>query len=395
MLRINRDFSLDDLEQALEAVAHGERVLQLPHSIKANAAGTETALIQLIVTWARKAGERSVLRLYSEPEDEEGQRAFAETAFGLTALNLAHTVQSRSGEELERFALLTLAREYVIAMAERPVGALREFDKTSIPFVCIDNARNYRRPARLYKRGTDRVRDRSDFTSLVKSCARELPFLRRQGLEGILEPAASLLFEAFHNTHDHAQTDYRGDVLRRSVRGFSVSFRYVRLDVLAGMGGDSSSLTEYFEDWRPSVPTARHAQFLELGIFDSGPGLARRWLSYDQELARRLPNGNDLAAEYRAVLDCFEKGATTKASGTSGNGLFRIMQVVKKTGGFIRVRSGSLSLLKSFGASGTSLLPEDLLLVDLATGTVQLERKPWAEGTTIAVLLPMNRAMAS
>ncbi len=395
MLRINRDFSLDDLEQALETVAHGEHVLQLPHSLKANAAGLETALIQLIVTWARKAGQRSVLRLYSGAGDEAGQRAFAETVFGLTALNLAHTVQSRSGEELERFSLLALAREYVIAMAERPVGALREFDKASIPFVCIDNARNYRRPARLYKRGTDRVRDRSDFSSLVSSCARQLPISRRQGLNAILEPAASLLFEAFHNTHDHAQTDYRGDVLRRSVRGFSVSFRYVRLDVLPGMGGANTALAEYFEDWRPSTAGAKHAQFLELGIFDSGPGLARRWLSHHQELARCLPNGDDLAVEYRAILDCFEKGATTKASGTSGNGLFRIMQVVKRTGGFMRLRSGSLSLLKSFGDSGTALLPEDLLLVDLATGTVQLQRKPWAEGTTISVLLPMNRAMVS
>ncbi len=395
MIRINRDFSLDQFEAALDAVASGNSVLKLPHSIKANAAGTETSLVQLVITWARIAADRSVLRLYSEADDVDGQRALAETVFGLVALNLAQAVEDRSGERLDRFALLTLARDYVIAMAEKPILALRSFAKTSTPFVCIDNARNYRRPARLYVPGTDRVRDRSDFASLVRSCASQLPLNRRKALERILDPAASLLFEAFHNTHDHAQTDHRGDVLRRSVRGFTISFRYVRLDGLEDTGGSSTPLKAYYRDWRPDFSDAIYAQFLELGIFDSGPGLARRWLSDDKALAQRIPQGNDMEAEYAAVVACLAKGATTKSGQTSGNGLFRIMQAVKHSGGFIRIRTGNLSLLKAFDESGAPIVPDDLQLVDLMSGTRGLQPRAWTEGTAMSVLLPMNRAMSA
>lgn len=394
LLRINRDFSLDQLERGLEALAAGECTLQLPHSITANAAGTETALLQLIITWARRAAADATLKLHSKSDDDDGKRAFAQTAFGLTALNMASAVEDRSGQPLDRYSLLTLARDYVIAMAEKPITALREFNKASFSFLCVDNARNYRRPIRLYVPGTDRVRDRSDFASLVKSCASQFPGTQRLAGSETLEAAASLLFEAFQNTHDHAQTDFRGDVLRRSVRGVIISFRFVRLDALSRAGGASVPLQEYYAGWKPSVPIAKHAQFLELGIFDGGPGLARRWLSHNEPLARDIHCGNHLSDEYKAVLGCLEKGASTKSGSTSGNGLYRIMQVVKRTGGFIRIRTGNLSLVKPFDDSGTSLLPDDLRLLDLMTGTQALERRAWSEGTTISVLLPTNRAMA-
>jgi len=395
LLRIKREFSLDELEQGLDAIARGETELQLPHTLKTNAAGTELALIQLIITWARTAGSASRLRLHSAGTDEAIQRAFARTVFGLVALNLGQSAVDRSGGELDRFALLTLARDFVVTMAERPVEALREFDKSAMPFVCIDNARNYRRPARLYVPGTDRVRDRADFASLVKSCAQLLPLSRRAELGVILDAAASLLSEAFHNTHDHAQTDYRGDVLRRSVRGFVVGFQYVKLDALAAAGGQSPPLQAYYRAWHPRAPSAQYAQFLELGVFDSGPGLARRWLSADRALAERLPEGIDLAAEYQAVTSCLAKGATTKRNHTSGNGLFRIMQVVKRTGGFIRVRTGNMSLIRCFDEGATPLTPDDLRLVDLTEPSGVPRPRAWAEGTTLSVLLPMNRAMAS
>jgi hypothetical protein len=362
--------------------------------LKTNAAGAELALIQLIITWARTAGGDSRLRLHSASTDEAMQRAFAHTLFGLVALNLGQSAADRSGGKLDRFALLTLARDFVVTMAERPVEALREFDKSAMPFVCIDNARNYRRPARLYVPGTDRVRDRADFASLVKSCAQLLPLNRRVELGSILDAAASLLFEAFHNTHDHAQTDHRGDVLRRSVRGFVVGFQYVRLDAITVAGGQSPPLQAYYGAWRPRVPSAQYAQFLELGVFDSGPGLARRWLSADRALAERLPQGHDLVAEYHAVISCLAKGATTKRDHTSGNGLFRIMQVVKRTGGFVRVRTGNMSLIRCFDDSATPLEPDDLRLVDLTEKNGDPSRRAWAEGTTLSVLLPINRAMA-
>lgn len=393
MLRIERDFSLDQVERALQAVVQGETALQLPHSIKTNAAGTEVALLQLIISWARRAPEHSTLRLHSKADDVRGQESFARTPFGLTALTMARVVQSQSGDELDRYGLLLMARDYVVAMAEKPLAVLREYDKSTFPFLCIDNAREYRRPKRFYIPGTDRVRERPDFASLIKSCASLLPVHRKLRHPEIFEAAASLLYEAFQNTHDHAQTDYRGNILRRSVRGLLLNFQYVRLDALAQAGGASAPLQSYYRNWRPDIASAQHAQFLEIAIFDSGPGLARRWLKAEPALAGRLPEGNAIEDEYRAVIQCLHKGATTKAGSTSGYGLFRIMHVVKRMGGLVRIRTGNLSLVKTFDGRDAPLTSEDLQLEDLERGGYDIARRAWAEGTSLSVLLPTNRAV--
>lgn len=393
VLRIEREFSLDDFERSLDVVNRGEFVLQLPHVIKTNAVGAEVALLQLIISWARKDPEQALLRLYSKTDDGERQAAFAQTPFGLAALVMARRVQSVSGDNIDRYKILLMARSYVVAMAERPLSVLREYNKSTLAFLCIDNAREYRRPARFYIPGTDKVRQRSDFTSLIRSCAALLPASRRIMRHDIFDSAGSLLYEAFQNTHDHAQTDEIGNVLRHSVRGLLLNFQYVRIDGLVQAAGDSAPLQTYYREWQPDIDTARHAQFLEIAVFDSGPGMARRWLATQTELAARLPRGGYLDEEYRAVTQCLHKGSTTKSGSTSGNGLFRIMHVIKRMGGVIRIRTGSLSLVKAFSGTSAPLTDDDLDLEDLRNGIARIEKRAWSEGTAISVLLPINRAV--
>ena len=69
------------------------------------------------------------------------------------------------------------------------------------------------------------------------------------------------------------------------------------------------------------------------------------------------------------------------------------MQGVKRTGGFILIRTGNLALIKAFDNSGSAITPDDLRLLDMQSGTQDVVRRPWSEGTTISVLLPTNRAM--
>lgn len=398
MLRLRTHFTLDDFEDGANYIALGENNIMVPNKIKANAVGGLAALIQLIITWSRTNREKGKLKIYATDYSGESIERFARTPFGLISLIMAHEINFVNGDAVNRTAALEKSREYVVAMHEGSLKYLRNISKTTIPIICIDSAREFRRPRRLYIPGSDKVRDLGDFQNLLHECADAiLPLHRRLDRTREIYPAASLLFEAFQNTDDHAQVDFRGDRFRRSVRGVLVGYQYVEISALKEMAGAHEPLQRYFQHWRPDRPNARHAQFLELSVFDSGSGLAQKWLGKrDEDFSGIREGGVPLSAEYRAVIECLRKGGTTKGGDTSGNGLFRIMQVVKRAGGFIRIRTGRTALIKAFGVDPHARpSEEDLMMEDAMIGGIPCVPRPWADGTVITVLLPLNRSIAS
>jgi hypothetical protein len=395
MLQIEKSFSLDEFELGLQAVAAGETVLQIPHQLKANAVGSLAALMQLVVTWSRQAGESSRLRLHARAADDPALTNFAHTPFGVVAINMTKAIKLADGRSIERRDALLKARDYVLTMHAGALGKLREFDKSALSIICIDNAVEYRRPVRLYVPGTNQVRSRKDFESLIHGCLETLrPSLGLTERRSKIEAIAALVHEAFQNTDDHAQTDFNGVRLSRSSRGIIIGFRYVPIEQLLGMAGAHAPLREYFANWRP-LGSSKHAQFVEVSVFDSGPGLAQNWLAKTDRLSGGIIADNvSLDQEYKAVRGCLRKGGTTKTGGTSGNGLFRIMGVAKRSGGFVRIRTGRLSLVKAFDGQGSNRITEDdLVMDDMVTGGLPVGARAWADGTVITAMLPLNRAV--
>jgi hypothetical protein len=353
-------------------------------------------MAQLIISWARKPGPQRDLELHAKGVDDPALANFACSVTGLTALNFAtqiHTVQERHA--LERGQAMRLTVPFLDAMDAQSLDPIRIFDKTTVALLCVDNSRDYRRPIRLYQ-SPDRVRDRSDLSHLLRTCLRAIvPEVRQNRInEGLLEAAGRLVFEAFSNTHEHAQSDFRGDRLRRSVRGLLIGYRYFPQEDLGASAGSHLVLKRHFEAWRPDQPGARNAQYLDISVFDSGSGLAQTWLGRKGRLTDGiLIDGVSLEEEFEAVLDCLRKGGTTKSGNASGNGLYRIMEVVRHAGGFIRIRSGRLSVGRAFGVLEPPLDPANIQVEDLIGGGRPRVVRPWAEGTTVSVLLPLNRAV--
>ncbi|MBU8546125.1 MULTISPECIES: hypothetical protein [Roseomonadaceae] len=396
MLSINKDFSLDEFEAGLSRIALGEPELRIPNKVKASAVGSLAALIQLIITWAVRGEEDSRLRIHAQRVDDVAFHNFANTPFGVVALNMAGKVALSGGEAVGRREALLQTRDYVLAMHGGALDKLRDIDKSAIPIVCVDNAQEYRRPIRLYVPGTVDVRSARDFEALIGSCLRTLrpgmPTVERSGTLGAI---AALVQEAFKNTDDHARTDFREVRLRRSTRGILVGYRYLAVDQLQGMAGAHGPLRAHFGGWAPRGG-ARHAQFVEVSVFDSGPGLAQNWLAKTVGLDKGIiADSVPLEVEYQAVGACLRKGGTTKSDLTSGIGLFRIMDVAKRTGGFVRIRSGRLSLIKAFDGSGLGQpTEEDLAMEDMVRGGRPSVPQAWAEGTVITAMLPLNRELA-
>jgi len=390
---VKKSFSLGDFESYLDSLwTDPQQELRLPNALKADAVGGQASLMQLIITWARRAAGDTRLRIYADGTDEASIANFSSTAAGLVALNFARTIRGYGDMAIERSRAMETALPFVEAMHFGHLRDLRTFAKNTIPLICIDNAKRLARPNRLYSPNSDHVRSRRDFAYLLHAAGGAiLPRSRPISDSRLINAAASLMYEAFLNTHEHAQTDAAGNVYRRSVRGVLIGSRYIKRDQLVPSASGHRPIEDYFQAWRPDHPNAQHAQFVEMSIFDSGDGLAQTWL----QKKARVPSGIlgsqiSLGDEFEAVLACFRKGGTTKGGETSGNGLFRIMRVVSENGGFIRVRSGRLSLVHVAGVPGHQS-DVDEGLEDSIEGGRPSQPRAWADGTLITVMLPLNR----
>lgn len=399
MINVRQDFPLQDFEQFLSSIdGTSHHDIQIPNKIKSNAVGAVAALIQLIITWSRRNSGEEALRLHANDEMDEAAKKFAETPFGLVALNMAQKIVSRGGNPLSRREALKNSIQYVRCMHAGELSALKEYNKSILPVICIDNASDLRRPVRLYRRDADEVRSREAFTVLTQNCFHELARVRFDEGGSQIKDIASFVYEAFQNTHEHAQTDVEGNRYLRSSRGIIFSFQSSSLDRLSSSDIESRALNEFLKSIQLRREHHSDAHFAEVSVFDSGPGLAQSWLSHEDDAIRNAlrsrPQLENIAidVEYRAVMECLNKGRTTKDSANRGNGLYRIMQVVKRNGGMIRMRTGRLSLMKSFSeTSNEDLHAEDLKMDDISSGEIPTDARPWADGCVITVLIPLNR----
>ncbi|MBX4967791.1 hypothetical protein [Rhizobium binae] len=393
MLNVEKSFSLGDFETYLDSLwADPRQELRLPNALKADAVGGQASLLQLVVTWARRASDDPLLRIYADGNDEVSIGHFSRTAVGLVALNFARAIRGYGDAAIERSKAMETALPFVEAMHFGHLKDLRTFARTTIPLICIDNAKRLARPNRLYSPNSDQVRSRRDFADLLAAAGHAiLPRSRPISDPRLINAAASLMYEAFLNTHEHAQADAAGNVYRRSVRGVLIGSRYIKRDQLVPSASGHRPIEDYFQAWRPDHPDAQHAQFVEMSIFDSGAGLAQTWLQKKAGVPAGILEGHiSVDDEFEAVLACFRKGGTTKGGETSGNGLFRIMRVVSENGGFIRVRSGRLSLVHVAGVPGHQSETDEGLEDSIAGGRPN-QARAWADGTLITVMLPLNR----
>lgn len=392
MIRVDTELSLEKFEAILSQISYKNDELMLANSIKAEAFGGIAGLVQLIITWSKKSASQHDLKIYGEDLHSQSVLNFAKTVHGLTAVNSSNSVRAVSTDiELKRSDLLRLSIPFVLAMHSKDISELKEYYKSTIPLVCIDNARSILWPIRLYRK-ENIVRSKEDFEYLLKSCIDSLGSAKFEGVDyQLLRSAARLLHEAFLNTHDHARRDFNGDGLRRSVRGVLIGERDLNINQLIERSAEGAPLRSYFSEWKPIKNSLSNARFMDISIFDSGPGLAQTWLARQGKLKRGLIDDDiQLKDELGAVTACLNKGFGVKSGFTNGNGLFRIMEVVSKAGGFVRIRTGRLSLVKAFPQDAPPLEPSNLFMEDaLVGGPPQL--RAWSEGTTISVLLPLNQ----
>jgi hypothetical protein len=379
-MKIPPHFSFSRTEGVLAQLkGAGSYVLTASLESKYHALGGEAALVQAYVTWAQQE-ELPQLRLAAvkQPDYEEAVRKLPTLSFAL----LAERISFGSEDVSKRMRAAALSR-LVLLQGLDPRIASRG---PQIEIVCADHlGRSF--PASLYEVGSDEKAHPKpesalgDLVRLIFKTTMAAEYQRGDATK-LFSPLGGALYELFRNTHEHARHDLAGNFLARSLRVVHARRHSITPQALASMAHDVPPLADYCRRLRTRTGRAQ-LQLLELSVLDSGPGLAGRWLG--RQVTPKDPPGT----ERKAVLECFESGASTKPRPGAGMGLPNLIAIGRKANGFLRLRTGAQSLYADLGVERDQPFGSGATLEPLH-GDRLIAR---AAGTLWSLVLPINEVV--
>ncbi|CDX51580.1 conserved hypothetical protein [Mesorhizobium plurifarium] len=377
---LSRRAAYGECEQVIDGFARRSSVLTVPNKWPFEARpGGSAAGAQLAISWAR-SNDQTTLQLASDEAPEDAARSLLHRTYGLVATLFADRIIGRDGHRDVTSGMLRLA---VARLRELYSGELnRIIHGGVIALLSMDHIELDGPNPLLYQPISGAVRD--DFQGVVNQALRRLVSRQRLRLNELeIDIIAGLLKELFSNTHVHARTDLNGALYRRSARGVLFALRPVEIPSDSHTGG-LPGLRDYYASM-VDVSVRPRVEFLEVSVFDSGPGLAAR------ALGKPIDEGMSIDHEYDLVRECFLKNFTTQNDPSHGLGLPRVMQALKACGGFMRLRTGRLSLCKWFPpqAENVPFLADDARLID-TSGAKEIKKYAAVAGASFSILIPMG-----
>lgn len=352
------------LESFLKEV-HGApgQALRMPVKLELGGGlGAAVQAVQTVAMWSRLAqGLCPAVLSPSFATQVVTRERFASTLPGMATLYFSSSVTS-GNESVDRYHALEAVAPRVKAMQDSDFrNTLRGI---GVALVCFAGAKSeflhplYSRPASGFVRG------HADFRVLLPRVLAQLGAGFAEKLtEGQLELLSALVYQLFLNTDEHAADDVHGRRYATGLRGFTA--RLTTLDDVPSLvrySGEDTALRAYLTKLallpgqRAEPPKERKlpagpVRLVELSVFDTGPGLALRWLSQTEGPVSYRDFSEE--RELDAVQSCFGKHATTKASQYSGLGLPMALMAMKRLNAFMTLRTGRMSLYQDFSVGST------------------------------------------
>lgn len=363
MLRFPNKIAPLLLEDFLHEIRLNEAAaLRLPIKLDMGGAlGVANLAVQIVATWARTRSAGATLNLNRAFGENVATRTrFAATLPGMAALYFAESVECEQ-IMMDRFQALTAVAPFVEAMQhEDYANTLRGIGAA---LCCFAGARNeFLKP--LYAISAPQgVNSESVFRILIPRMLEALNAGRPFGVnEGQLDYLSAMVYQLFLNSDQHGAYDIQGDRYRLGLRGISARLTSLNdIPTIVAKAGDDPHLRSYLS--RAASKSASPAtnatkgndqpmQILEISVFDTGPGLALRWLSEKRGVTKY--DDFSLEEELAAVQTCFEKHTSTKAGNLYGQGLPVALRALQQLKAFMTLRTGRLSLYQDFSHSKTA-----------------------------------------
>lgn len=371
MISLPSQTTFSGLEEFLRQIQRSAgQSLRLPIQVRRGGAFSFSGVaIQAIATWARLHDGRRQLVVASQFANDSTTRArLAGTLFAMSGLYFADEVIAGKARVSRSDALEAVAPRVFAMQDYQYRNTLRG---QSVALCCFERAK-LEFIQSLYvvqKRGTPEVttiRSASEFKQILSRMLDACSSGAARALTNTqIEVLAQLVHQLFKNADVHTVSDATGRLYDAGIRGIQVRevgigdeeafSEFVSGDkalhaYLTKLGRRKLVREEGAQGKKSKLAEWESSAFVEITVFDTGPGLALRWLA-SQEGATSYSEFDE-ERELEAVKACFKLHASTHSAAMKGDGLPIALRAMKDLRAFMFLRTGRLALYQDF-SSGT------------------------------------------
>lgn len=350
-------YALTAVEAALAevdrmAAARETADLELPMRLHGRQFGGTASAIQLAATWAK---QNPTGRLLLFPNTRLPQAIVNDHTCAATLL--AHDVCDSEGNSV-RVAAMQLASKRLQSMGweaepqlellgTESVGDKRGGKYLLMAVEGVPHLSGFGAPKAIYATdhpGDANLRTLGEFEHIASRLL--IDMVEASGAEAarfsapVQERLGAILHELVKNTEAWARDDVTGPV-RPSLRGYRSEAHVNDGDYQRSVVRDAPPLDRYLE--HPVLKDQRgRLRFVELSVFDNGPGITHRLL---HGAGITAPSADE---EYDALVECLRWRYTSDPHHHGGIGLDLVLGMLTELGGFLRIRTGRLSVFRDF-----------------------------------------------
>jgi hypothetical protein len=332
------------------------------------------ALLQAMITWARKS-ENKTISFSASRNLEEAISELSEYSVGVATSKLSKIIKIGDAE---------ISRRQILLCADERLKKIEgdQFDKVlkgrCLDLICVSGS-PYQYIDPLFEQ---RTRMAVKLPEDMKIELRKIFNLIYQGSrkqidEKFLAACGVFSHELIKNTQDHAIKDIKGMEYDDHVEGVLISFGFLG-DQAEPDFMENASLREFWaRECTSSDNGVKSIRCFQMAFFDSGPGLVGRFKGVEcSQLS--------LEEERKYLIESIKKNASSKSVPAAGSGLPDVLLALQRIGGLIRIRSGRHSIFNAFA-------PDDYRSDIYDFKDWSGDELSGVEGALISIILPVRR----
>lgn len=379
-LMIQDPRTLVDIENAISKICTNKGIsLQLPSGCisKRRGAMYDAARLQMLVTWARHAGN-SYLNFHQSNAVNKVLEELGDYSTGIAAVRLTKGI--KVGETLiTRRDALSYASDKMKNTDSENFGEI--ISGRTIDMICVSGSFiQFLRPL-FFAKSEKAVKDNFGMQELMRKIINRVNHKDKELIpDSLIKTLGIFMHELFLNTQEHATNDFQGIPYIAHVEGIFVSWIQIDEKIYSSDFSGHERLNKF---WARDLVTSGDKNIrttlrcLQMSFFDSGSGFASRSTGQHTE-------DMDLTEEKQALMKCLLKNVTSKNQVGAGNGLSNVLTELRDIGGMIRIRSGRHAIFNAFSPK-----EETIDLFDFQDWSS--EKLACAEGSVVSILIPLRR----
>ncbi|PJJ07352.1 hypothetical protein CLU83_0515 [Flavobacterium sp. 1] len=390
VIKIPKGITLEKLEDLLVKLDKSvfNTDLEIPLTVDYKGFGILPGLYLVLFTWMRTKKGNIIIHL--DIENTESIKNFSLDYYGyviLSTLWKEYDFVNREGVSIKKYF-----KEHTPSMHRYIDSLSKELPKESVMIPCFDHYSFEKGLSHWFYANdysfsdTPSGLDNSLYHIITKLSINYKERVKRNFSDSF-DSMSKIVWELLKNTDEHAKKDYLGEEkLQPNTRGL-----FMRIHRSSKKGFIDGTHHEGLKKYYRSSFYQEDADcfLLEISVFDSGPGIVKRFLSssYNKNLT--------INEEINVVRKCLIKGQTS-VEGTDGKnkgyGLDEVLNLLNTKRGFLKIRSGRCSIYRDLINSPYKLTQneEEVELFDwVKSSNNNYSEMKTTEGTLITLVYPL------